>query len=293
MRTHLEHHKQIDRDRALLLLGGFKTAARIAVAINSEIMRSLELFQKEGIYEAFGYDRFAQFLDECEHSPMSKTQYYERKSLLDKEGDQMFNLYSELGISIRKRKLLGKGNVEIDGDNVIIHGSDGEDSIVNIDDTARLMEIVTAVIDSKVEQSIKIERLEKEKKADAEKIRDRDREIDRVRAAKVAEFAADAHMTARVELGLAFNKFTDIVSKLADVEKDQFRDAVLEDVAGWSAQLRTAYRLSSPQGGNPHGSKGVSPELSGSSFEEAFDNFLDGVDLDAAETNDGELAAKL
>lgn len=287
LQSHLELHKQIDRDRALLLLGGFKTASRIAHAINSEVMRSLEMFQQERIYEAFGYERFVDFLDNCEHSPMSKTQYYERKALLDKEGDQMFNIYSELGISIRKRKLLGKGNVEIDGENAIIRDEEGAETIVPINDTARLMEVVTAVIDSKITLQHKFDRQKETIESQKVTIQNRDEDYDKLKAAKISEVAGNPHMIARVELGLAFTRLAEAAAKLSAIEKDQFRDGVLQDVAEWRLALASGYATDTSKASAP-------VTIVGDSLDDALENFLDNVDLDdVADNNDGELAAAL
>ena len=284
------HRAQVDRearDRSLLLLGGFRAAQQIANAINSEVMRALEIFQTERMYQAFGYDRFVDFLEEYAHAPMSKAQYYERKALLDKEGDALFDMYHDLGLSIRRRKLLGKGNVELDGDKVIVH--DGEIlTEIALTDRSRLLETLSALADANAEKSIKLER-QKEKidKFDSEK-RDLYDEIDRVRASKVAA-APDEHMIARVELGLAFSRLRDTVAGLSDIEKDQFRDSVLEDTAGWTADLREAYKT-----GTAKAKPAAASAIVGDTFAEAFTNFLETVDDDIdGEDNDGELAAQL
>lgn len=282
---HLAINKQIARDTALLLLGSFHAAQKIANAINSEVMRALEIFQAERMYLSFGYDRFVDFLEGYEHAPMSKAQYYERKALLDKEGDALFDMYGDLGVSIRKRKLLGKGNIEIDGENVLVRDGD-EVTEIHLNDRSRLLQTLTALADANAEKSIKLER-QKEKidRHDTEK-RDLYDEIDRVRASKAAA-SPDDHMIARVELGLAFAKLREAVLRLSNIENDQFRDSVLEDVAAWSADLREAYRNGAAV------APAANPEIVGDTFDEALGNFLDGVDLDAVDSNDGELLAQL
>ena len=284
---HLEQHRQQSRDRALLIAGGFKAALKISAAISSEVMRSMEVFQEERLYMSFGYERFATFLDESEFSPMSKSQYYERKSILEKEGDRMFDVFGELGLSIRKRKLLGKGNVEIDGDSVIILDGD-ERTEIELKDRSRLIETLTALADANAEKSIKLERQKEKIEKHADEKRDLYDEIDRVRASKVAPHPDD-HMIARVELGLAFSRLRENAAGLSEIEKDQFRDSVLEDVAGWTADLREAYKT-----GTAKAKPAAASAIVGDTFAEAFTNFLETVDDDIdGEDNDGELAAQL
>lgn len=279
-----EEHRQQTRDKALMLLGGFNTAAKIAQVINSELMRGLEIFQTEKIYLALDYDTFVDYLD-SDQSPMSKAQYYERRAILANEGDQLFDVFSSIGLSIRKRKLLGKGSVEIVDDTVIVHHGD-EVTEIELTDRARLLETLTALADANAEKSIKLER-QKEKidKFDSEK-RDLYDEIDRVRASKVAA-APDEHMIARVELGLAFSRLRNCAAGLSEIEKDQFRDSVLEDVAGWTADLRQTYKP-----GTAAAKPAAEAEIVGETFDDALTNFLDKIDLDDV-ANDGELAAQL
>jgi len=286
--SRLEEFAAENQNRALFILGGVTVTNRLADALGSEAIKTLLRFQDEQLYLALGYSKMVDFLSESEFAPMSKQQFYDRKALLEKEGEQLFDMLTELGISIRKRKLLGKGNIEVSGDTLIVHNGD-ESTEIAINDRASILEALTALADANAEKTVKLtvqqERIDKHD----DKVRELHAENDRIRAAKIADFAADAHMTARVELGLAFSKFTDIVSKLSDIEKNQFRNDVLEDIAGWSASLRNAYQC-----GSPHGSKGVTEDaIVGDSLEEAFDNFLDIVDLDDAGNNDGELADQL
>lgn len=280
-------HREAAKMRAMFVLGGVTVAKKVAASLNAEAIKILSRFQEDKMHEDLGFGTFVEFLNESEYSPLTKTQFYDGKGLLEKEGDAMFDMLTELGISIRKRKLLGSGNVELSGETLIVHNGD-DTTEISIHDRSSILDAITALADANAEKSIKLERQKEQlDKADG-KIRDAHAETDRIRAARISEFAADAHMTARVELGLAFGKFTDIVANLSPVEKDQFRDSVLEDLAGWSSSLRSAYQT----GGIPH-SAIRNPHLHGDSLEESLDNFLGLVDLDADQDNDGDLAAKL
>lgn len=289
----IEFHTQKFKEDSLVLLGAIRATDRWATLMSSGAMKALIRFQEEKRHEAFGYDRFAYFLAKSEHAPMTKAQFYERKALLEKEGERLFDIFSEMGLSVRKRKLLGQGNVEIDGENAIIRDEDGLETIVPINDQSRLMEVVTAVVDSKIALQHKFERQQEKEAKHEEKVRELYGEIDQIKASKAAEFAADPHMIARVELGLSFAKLAKAVKDLSPVEKDQFKDSVLEDVAAWSTTLRGAYLTPSNRSEVPDVKPG---EWDGLTEDEIWNQklpeFIDGV-LEHEADNDAELAASM
>lgn len=287
---HLAENRQVVRDRALLLLGGFKAAQKIAHAINSEVMRAIETFQADRLYQAFGFDRFVDFLDGYEHSPMSKNQYYERKALLDKEGDVLFDMYGSLGLSVRRRKLLGRGNVEISGDTAIIH--DGEESTeISLSDRSRLLETLSALADANADKSVKLDRQQQKiDKHDSEK-RELYSEIDRVKAAASAAVASDPHTLALVRLQLAYRDLCEVAVSLNDAEKQQLKFVVFEKVADCNQDLAGAYGSTDWTKLAPNVAEGSAS--TGDDEMDYCNSILDRVDLDAVENNDGELAARL
>lgn len=280
VQEHLAHHKQADRDRALLIAGGFKTALKISAAIGSEVMRALEQFQEERLYASFGYDRFADFLDDSEFSPMSKAQYYERKAILDREGDMVFDLLSDLGMSIRRRKLLGKGNVEVHGDKVFVL-QDNEQSVeIDLKDRTRLLETLTALADANADKSAKLEKQKaKIEKHDDEK-RELYNELDRVKASAAAEIGKDPHSMALANVAFAFAALREQIEILTDVDRTGRRDNALEIIANQLNLTRAAY--------GTVGRKPAETALRGETAEEVIDNFLEDLDL-----NDAELAANM
>jgi hypothetical protein len=240
LEKHLEHHAVTNRDRALLIIGGFKTALKISTAINSEVMRSLETFQEQRLYSSFGYERFADFLDEYEHSPMTKNQYYERKAILDREGDAMFDLLSDMGMSIRKRKLLGKGNVEFDGEKVIVHDGD-EQTEIEITDRTRLLETLTALADANADKSSKLEKQKTKLDKHDEEKRELCDEIDRVKAEKKIELGGDPHSIALANACFALTALREESALLSDTDRAARGPNVMETLASQMQQTAAAY----------------------------------------------------
>ena len=101
LETILETKANEKRDKAMLLLGGFNVANRIAQSLSAELMRALVIFQEEKMFESLGYDNFVEFLNESEYAPMTKSQFYERVKLLETEGDMTFDLLNSLSVPIK------------------------------------------------------------------------------------------------------------------------------------------------------------------------------------------------
>ena len=291
LQEHIAQHDQAARDRALMIAGGFRTALKISAAINSEVMRALELFQEERLYTSFGYERFAEFLDQSEFSPMTKAQYYERKAILDKEGDMLFDLLSDLGMSIRKRKLLGKGNVEVHGEKVIVR--DGEEQTeIEVNDRSRLLETLSALADANADKSAKLaKQKEKIDRHGAEKKELYD-EIDRERARKAAEVSGDPHSMALAALVGAFKNLRDEVENLSAIDRGARKDHVLELLAGQMQLTAEGYGSADWARHAPRPERAPTGDEEGDYVEDLLDRVFDGevVDLDE---NQRELAAAM
>lgn len=158
-------------NESLMLIGGIHTARNISKTIDSEVLRALEAFGKGGHYKALGYKTFAEFLDNSEYSPMSKSQFFEKAKFLKNEGAENFDLLNALNIPVRKRRLLNKGAVEIDGDKVIVRDGDSETSI-EINDRDRLMETLSALADANTEKAKRLEKGQEDFKRLKERVRE-------------------------------------------------------------------------------------------------------------------------
>lgn len=283
----LDRYRKTTESNALVLLGGIRATERIAAALSSECMRSLIRFQEEKMHEALGYQTFVQFLSESEYAPMTKQQFYDRKALLEKEGDIVFDLLNDLSFSVRRRKLLGKGNVEFDGVKVIVHDGD-EAAEIDITDRARLLETLTALADANADKTSKLEK----QKQKIDKHEDEKRgfydEIDRIKAAKAAEIGKDPHSVALANVCFAFAALREEIAGLTVVDCEARCANTLEILAGQMELTSRAYG----------GSGDWASEVAGSGDEagQARDllQLLDDMDLDKTPgDNDSELAASM
>jgi len=129
-----------EKERAYLLLGGIRAADHISKNVSSQAIGALIEFQKTDLHEAFGFKRFADFLDNYEYSPMTKNEFYDRKKVFETEGAQLFDAFNDAKIPISTRKLLVENNdvpIYVDGDKLIV----GEVE-TSISDNAQIKQVV-------------------------------------------------------------------------------------------------------------------------------------------------------
>lgn len=281
--TGLVEHRQTGRDRAMFVLGGINIAGKVAAALDSDAIKALITFQEEKMHEALGFETFVQFLNDSEYAPMSKTQFYDRKAILEKEGERLFDLLTELGVSIRKRKLLGKGNVEISGDSVIVRDGD-EESTIDIKDRARLIEVVTTIVDAKLDLQKQAAKKDEAIAKHDDRVRELYGEIDELRAARSAEFAEDDHSLAMVAVGLSFTQLRTAVEAMTTVERQQFGPRDLERIAGWISDLSVAFG---------RGEDWTTAAPSAASAADTTDDIDAVLNRALDEDNDAELAASI
>lgn len=144
------------RDLALLFLGGMRAADRISAALSAQVMSNLIAFEKERMHEAMGFTRFAEFLDRSPYSPMTKHQFYKRREIFEREGEQVFDLMNDIGLPLARRKLLGRGAVRLEGETVVVR--DGEEEVtIEIADRARILETLSALADANAEKARRLE----------------------------------------------------------------------------------------------------------------------------------------
>lgn len=134
------------RDAAMLVLGGIRAMDRLNKVIDGEVMRTMILFQDNKLFEPFGFTRMADFLEGSPLSPMTKNQFYDRKELFEKEGEHVFDLLNSAKIPLSVRKRLGAGNVQIDGDKVIVK-DDAHEIAIDLNNQTGLVEALTALAD--------------------------------------------------------------------------------------------------------------------------------------------------
>lgn len=251
LENHLRSFSEKEKNNALLLLGGIGAVERLAQSISatlsSQSLRALEKFQEQGLHQSLGYDRFDDFLNESDYSPMSKHQFYERKKILNTEGDEVFDLLNAFGIPLSKRKLLGQGHIQIDGDTVIVvTGEFGEEQTeeIEITDRARLLETLSALADANADKSKKLVRKQAALEKAETEIKRLDEENDDILAHQKSD-SLDPHSLALLNIVSAFQTLKNAAENLKPIEKEQFAPRIFETIARQLDGLSVAYNRTS------------------------------------------------
>lgn len=163
--------------KSAMMLGAVKTVNHMNAYFSSQTIRGLQRIRDEKHFEQFGFSRFDDFLDESPHSPMSYKQFYDREKALINEGDEMFDVLNSLNFSLRKRRLLGAGNVVLEDNKMLIKriSEDGGEYTeeVSISDQQKLIQTLSALADQTA-------RLQNENEKQKTRLNRRDRDIEQL-----------------------------------------------------------------------------------------------------------------
>lgn len=125
--------------------GALAAVTSIARSLSSKMIEGLMEVEEKKYYLAWGYERFADYLNSEEVPDLSKSKYYELKDLLLSEGPQVFDVFSgKKLLPIKTRKLLaGAGvKIELDGNDLVIG-----DQRVAVSDKSAVKELVETMHD--------------------------------------------------------------------------------------------------------------------------------------------------
>lgn len=244
---------------SVFYLGRIKQNEHIAIAVSTNLtaqsIRALEHFQQNKMFEPLGYKTFVDFLEKSEHSPMSKRQYYDRLALMNTHGDEIYDLLTSVGISVRSQKMLGRGELAIKGDRLVVG-----DKEVSIDNAGIVKDVLNELFDDRRELETqnrklgeKIEKLDATIKQGQDDFDELQRNLDELKS-------GDPH---DVALGLAHHSILDLtyhIGHLSDKKKAEKGGVAMR--ALWDAikQVRKSYGLNfNFDDGDAAGTAGISP----------------------------------
>ena len=165
----MERRAAVSRDSLLMVLGGIRAVHSVSEALNAQSIRALQLIRDEGLYKAEGYTRFDDFLNQSPLSPMKYDKFnYIEKALLS-EGDELFNYLNAINAPMAQRRLLGKGSLAVEGEEIVIR-ADGDEQRIPVSDRAVLLTTLSKLADQTSEQRRTIERGKKENERLREKL---------------------------------------------------------------------------------------------------------------------------
>jgi hypothetical protein len=168
-KEHVAFHDQTKRDEAMQFLGGAMAIDRLKEHLASQVIAALMTIEDQKLYLDYGYSRFAEFLDQCEFSKMSKSQFYKLRDLYLKEGPERYDLFTDWKVPLTTRKLLAAGevSVEIEGDEVVIGGEER----VNVAESRTIKAIIEKLVKEKSALADDLQKQETKLEKQSEKLK--------------------------------------------------------------------------------------------------------------------------
>ncbi|MBS1793382.1 MAG: hypothetical protein JSS81_05985 [Acidobacteria bacterium] len=229
------------KERALVMIGAIGAVNHIAAALSAQTMRGLQKIRDEKIFESLGFNRFDDFLNDSDLSPMTYRQFIDREKLLENEGDELFDVLNTLRMSQKQRRLLGSGNVQIDESKqtvLIITGENLEEDVeeISINDRTRLLQTLSALADQAavlnqktIRQKTQIERGERQVEELRKKLDDAQN-----KPGKVSLFDMTMSIT------LSIDAMAELVKKSSEIDKAN-GELLLNTIRAGLARLEQAY----------------------------------------------------
>jgi hypothetical protein len=230
-------HERARRDRAMQMFGAAKYAEGLRAHTATQIIEFLMMVEEEKLYLDYDHETFADFLENSPLSELSKSSYYRMRELYMKEGPQRFDLLSEWKIPARIRKLLTAGDIEIDGDEVVIGGEER----VSLAEQTTIKAVIERQVKEKLELAAANEKLTKKVEKQKEQINRGQEEYDELRRNFDAVDENTRFERAVMQLMNAFFNLTEAVGELNDEEKTARANDDLKLVAGLYYKLSDAY----------------------------------------------------
>ncbi|HEX8500767.1 MAG TPA: hypothetical protein VF659_09260 [Pyrinomonadaceae bacterium] len=223
--------------QAAQVLGAVKVTRSLATVISSQSFRALMQFRDEKMYEAFNFTRFDDFLNDSPHSPMTKSQFYERLNTIDREGDGAFDALNALNVPFSARKALPAGAVQLEGDTLVV----GEER-VPLNDRRRVIQAIKTLAEANEQQALKIEKGTEQNKKLKKKL------DDQKQAGNGA--ALSDYDQALLNLLGAYSNLVSLAFELKDPERLEKREYTFARLADQRLQLEEALGVHAPSNGN-------------------------------------------
>lgn len=141
---------QADRDRSMQMRGAAWYARHIHNQTKSDMVRFCQTVRDEKSFLDYGFRDFNGWLD-SPHSPFPHSTFRREEKLFLSEGDANYDLYNELGVPARVRQQLPPGEIEVDGDEVVIGG----ETRYPLGDPA-IKDVITQIVKDKIEAENKV-----------------------------------------------------------------------------------------------------------------------------------------
>ena len=216
-------------------IGGISAIHRVAKSLASQAIRAMEKMQESKGHEFYGYKRFDDFLDQHPSSPMSSDKYYRQRDLLYKEGDMVFDAMQTIGIPANTRKMLGKGEIAIEGEEIVV-GTHR----MPLSDTQGIKAVLQDLAFQSEKQAKKVSDLEKDIKATKAKL------VETVKAASKAKPDKEAGTPYGQALLMVLVAMNELAREIGELDQDELRakqDDCLSRIGEKTKAIMEAFKL--------------------------------------------------
>jgi hypothetical protein len=191
-------------------------------------------------YLAWGYKRFADYLNSDEVPDLSKNKYYELKTLLESEGSDVFDVFSGKKIPVSTRKLLAAKGVEIslEGDDLVI-----ADKRVPVTDRAAMKELVETVHGVLRERDDREEKLTSENAKLKQRVQVGQDDYEQLQRNLDAMKNGDPYQEAFAQAIYSLGDLSFRIGQLPDARKADHGPDALETLWAVVQQVRKAYNV--------------------------------------------------
>lgn len=227
--------------QSAMVLGAAGTLKKLSDKFEAQTVRALIAFQEVKGYRDFGFEDFADFLDNSPYSPMSKNQFYDRKGLLESEGDLTYNLLNDLRVPVSTRKQLTAGAITLEGDMVLIG-----DERVPATDAAAIREKLRMMAEALEEKEAIIAEQKKRLKKGEKEYKGVLKELDQARSAAIPHNSTPYDHALMGVIG-AFAALRIEAAKLPPAELTGKQDYTLQQIANQRQLLEEVFGLVAPQ----------------------------------------------
>lgn len=145
----------------LTILGAISGVQSVAESLNSQTIRGLQRVRDQELFTVFGFKRFDNFLNESPYAPMNYAKFNRKEGALKNEGDELFDFLNSIDAPLSKRRLLGKGDVQIENKELVARVG-AEEIRVPLSNTSRILTVMSRVVEQRNEQARTIERGKKQ-----------------------------------------------------------------------------------------------------------------------------------
>ena len=249
-------------------LGAVKATISIGRTLAIGGFQRLRKFIDDESFKSLGFNTAVDFLN-SDRSPLTKNQYYDRLAVLNKEGEEVFDLLNSMDIGLRNRKLLAKGEIRIEGEEVVVGHEDHEERVAITDKLG-----VKTVIASLFEKATVFENnLKQERKKNAQGMKDNEKLKRQLAEAKAQAGKVNPEASQSVNaLLVATGALTRLEEELAEAlpeEREALRESVFECLRQHQLRMSHVFGLCKPDEAQPEDDDlGLSDEEAAALLEE-------------------------